>query len=262
VHESPRAFDGFRVLHADARLIVLDKAPGLLSVPGIGPEKADCLVARAARRFPGARIVHRLDRDTSGVIVLALDAETHRALSIQFQERRTGKHYVAIVAGTPPRDSGEIDLPIRKDLDDPPRQIVDFEHGRPSVTRWRVLERGARAGDVVRRRADASNPIATSRADDVGATIVRGVDAIGFDGLLHLPDPLACARLELEPLTGRGHQLRLHLVSIGHPILGDDLYAPPELRPRGLRMLLHARELEFTHPGTNERVRFVAEPPF
>lgn len=257
-----RDFDGFRVLHADARLIVLDKAPGLLSVPGIGPEKADCLVARAARRFPGARIVHRLDRDTSGVIVLALDAEAHRALSIQFQERETGKRYVAIVAGTPPRDSGEIDLPIRKDLDDPPRQIVDFEHGRPSVTRWRVLERGERAGDVVRRRAVSSSSVAPGAVDEPDASDVSALDAIGLDGLMHLPDPLACARLELEPLTGRGHQLRLHLLSIGHPILGDDLYAPPELRPPGLRMLLHASGLEFTHPGTGERVRFVAETPF
>jgi len=232
--------DGYRVLHADARLIVLDKAAGLLSVPGIGPEKADCLVARAARRFPGARIVHRLDRDTSGVIVLALDAEAHRALSMQFQERRTKKKYIAIVAGAPDGDEGEIDLPIRKNLEAPPRQIVDLDQGRPSVTRWRVVKRGSRVSDVIDRPSEQ--------------TMLEGVDL--------LPDPLACARLELEPITGRGHQLRLHLLSIGLPIIGDDLYAPEELRPPGLRMLLHARSLEFLHPGDGHSIRIVSEPPF
>lgn len=239
------------MLHADDALVVVDKAHGLLSVPGIGPEKADCLAVRVARAYPGARIVHRLDRDTSGVIVLARNAESHRALSIQFQERRTKKRYEAIVAGTPPSDEGEIDLPIRKDLDDPPRQIVDFEHGRPSVTRWRVAMRGERAVEVIR---------AGGRAPDERAPKLAGHATL--PGLSALPNPLPCARLELEPITGRGHQLRLHLLSVDLPILGDDLYAPADLRPPGLRMLLHASELEFTHPVTNERVRLRADPPF
>lgn len=233
--------DGFTVLHADRWLVVVDKSTGLLSVPGIGPEKSDCLVARVARALPGARIVHRLDRDTSGVIVLALDAATHRALSVQFQERRTSKRYIAIVAGDPPRDSGEVDLPIRKDLDDPPRQIVDFQHGRPSVTRWRVLRRGSCAHAVIA----ASDP-----------------DEDEPRGLAGLPRPAPYARLELEPLTGRGHQLRLHLRSIGLPIVGDDLYAPRVLRPSGVRLLLHASELGFTHPQTNERLVIKSPPPF
>lgn len=226
------------MLHADSALIVLDKAHGLLSVPGIGPEKADCLVARAVRHFPGARIVHRLDRDTSGVIVLALDADTHRALSMQFQERRTSKRYIAVVDGAPTADAGDVNLPIRKNLDAAPRQMIDLVNGRPSVTRWRVLRRGMRAHEVV----------------DIAATALHGLD--------QLPDPLSCARLELEPLTGRGHQLRVHLLQIGHPILGDDLYAPAELRPAGLRMLLHSQELTFTHPSTNEPLTIRAETPF
>lgn len=227
--------DGFTVLHADRWLVVLDKETGLLSVPGIGPEKADCLVSRAAGVFPGARIVHRLDRDTSGAIVLALDAETHRALSIQFQERKALKRYIAVIAGDPPGDEGEVDLPIRKDLDDPPRQIVDFKHGRPSVTRWRVLRRGTIATEVI-----------NAERHDIG----------------ELPSPAPYARLELEPLTGRSHQLRLHLLSIGLPIVGDDLYAPPELRPPRVRLMLHASHLEFTHPATNQPLPVSSPPPF
>lgn len=243
--------DGFTVLHADRWLVVLDKHTGLLSVPGIGPEKADCLVARAAKVFQGARIVHRLDRDTSGAIVLALDAATHRALSIQFQERRTTKRYVAIVAGAPPGDAGEVDLPIRKDLDDPPRQIVDVEHGRPSLTRWRVLRRGASIASVI----DIDPADAPDRSEPGQVEALRR-------SLESLPSPAAYARLELEPRTGRGHQLRLHLLSIGLPIVGDDLYAPPELRPRGARLMLHASHLAFSHPVSGDALAVDSAPPF
>ena len=203
------------ILYRDDRLIVLDKPAGLLSVPGIGPEKADCLAARVQAAHPGARIVHRLDRDTSGVIVMARDAEAHRALSIQFQDRIVDKTYVGVVAGAVAGADGEIDLPIRKDLDDPPRQIVDHVHGRASVTRWRVLERG--------------------------------------DGR---------TRLELRPITGRSHQLRLHLASIGHPVLGDDLYAPPASRDAADRLLLHATSLTVVHPTTAAPMTFGAPCPF
>jgi tRNA pseudouridine32 synthase/23S rRNA pseudouridine746 synthase len=203
------------ILHRDERIVVLDKPSGLLSVPGIGPEKADCLAARVAAVIPGARIVHRLDRDTSGVIVMALDAEAHRELSVQFQDRVVEKSYVAVVAGVVERDEGVVDLPMRKDLENGPRQLVDHLRGRPAVTHWRVLERG----------------------DD-------------------------CTRLELAPHTGRSHQLRLHLKSIGHPILGDDLYAPPEIQARANRLLLHALALTIVHPSTAARMRFEASCPF
>ena len=209
--------DGFSIIHEDPHLLVVDKACGLLTVPGIGPEKADCLIARLQGRWPGARVVHRLDRDTSGVLVVARDAATHRALSMQFERRETAKSYVALAAGHPPKDAGEIDLPIRKDLVNTPLQVVDFVHGRPSVTRWRVTERLA----------------APSRT-----------------------------RFALEPVTGRSHQLRVHLVAIGHPILGDDLYAPPEVRAMAPRLCLHAERLEFTHPASGARVAFRAPAPF
>ena len=127
------------MLHADERLLVFDKPSGLLSVPGIGPEKADCLVARAEVEYPGARIVHRLDRDTSGVIVLARDAEAHRHLSVAFQERQTSKRYLALVAKVPESASGVIDFPMRKDMCRPPRQVIDWRAGRASTTRWSLL---------------------------------------------------------------------------------------------------------------------------
>lgn len=206
-----------RVLHHDRRLVAFDKPAGLLSVPGIGPDKADCLVARAQSEFPGARIVHRLDRDTSGVIVLALDADAHRALSGQFERRETRKRYVAIAAGHAPEDAGTIDRPLRKREMGSAIQIVDPILGRPSITEYRVLER------------------------------------------LEAPRR---TRFELAPITGRSHQLRVHLASIGHPILGDELYAPAEIHAMAERLLLHAASLEITHPETGERLRFEAAYPF
>ncbi|MFO0830115.1 MAG: RluA family pseudouridine synthase [Phycisphaerales bacterium] len=208
------------ILHADRWLVVVDKPCGLLSVPGIGPEKADCLVARLQREFPGARIVHRLDRDTSGVIVLALDADTHRGLSRQFEARETEKTYEALGHGPARDNEGLIDLPLRKAAMGSALQIVDHELGRPSQTRWRVLERSTHAN---------------------GAAVTR---------------------FELRPITGRSHQLRVHLKELGHPILGDELYAPPEVYAMAPRLCLHARSLSFTHPATRERVRFEAACPF
>ena len=200
------------VLFADNRIVVFEKPTGLLSVPGIGPEKADCLVVRAQRDFPDARIVHRLDRDTSGIILLARDADSHRELSRQFHDREVNKTYEAVVDGIVAIDQGTIDAPIRKDLDHPPRQLIDDVHGRPSQTNWTVL----------------------NREEDR-------------------------TRVELHPLTGRSHQLRLHLQSIGHVILGDDLYADPAAQAKAPRLLLHATILEFTHPASGQRL--VIESP-
>jgi tRNA pseudouridine32 synthase / 23S rRNA pseudouridine746 synthase len=177
-----------KVIYKDERLLVIDKPVGLLSVPGIGPEKVDSVATRAAKEHPeggGARIVHRLDRDTSGVMILALDAEAHRELSRQFHDRETVKKYIAIVDGLVKEDAGRIDLPMRKDMDprNAPRQVIDHAEGRRAVTDWWVVAR-------------LSEPAEAPRT-----------------------------RLLLSPLTGRSHQLRLHLKMIGHPILGDDLYA-------------------------------------
>ncbi len=215
-HHAPIPPEGVPpVLHADDHLVVFDKPSGLLSVPGIGPEKADCLVSRANTVFPGIRIVHRLDRDTSGIIVLARDAQTHRHLSIQFQERQTHKVYEALVLGSPVENEGLIDAAIRKDLDNPPRQCIDPLQGRPSQTHWQVMDR----------HKDS-------------------------------------ARVELRPRTGRSHQLRLHLLHIGHPILGDDLYAPPEGLAKADRLCLHATSLTFTQPAHQETVTCTSAAPF
>jgi tRNA pseudouridine32 synthase/23S rRNA pseudouridine746 synthase len=216
---------GYSVLFSDAFLVVVDKASGLLSVPGIGPEKADCLVSRLQGAFPGARIVHRLDRDTSGVIALARDAETHRQLSMAFEARRVDKSYEALVAGHLAADRGTVDLPLRKEALGSARQIVHETEGKPSLTHFEVLSRGAFA------------------AGPAGA-------------------PPDWTRVRLEPKTGRSHQLRVHMLALGHPILGDELYGSPETLRASPRLCLHARTLAFEHPRTGERVAFEAPCPF
>lgn len=205
------------VIYRDQRILVLNKPVGVLSVPGIGPEKRDSIATRAADAFPGARIVHRLDRDTSGVIILAMDAEAHRELSRQFHDRETVKKYLAIVDGVVKDDAGRIDLPMRKDMDprNAPRQVIDHAEGRPAITDWWVLERH------------------TDRT-----------------------------KLLLQPLTGRSHQLRLHLKMIGHPILGDDLYAPARVLAMSDRLMLHAWTLTIVHPEYARLMTFEVPPPF
>ena len=209
------------ILHLDERLIVLDKPVGLLSVPGIGHDKRDCLAVRVAAAYPGARIVHRLDRDTSGVIIMARDAEAHRELSRQFHDREVSKTYIAIVAGVMSGDSGVIDLPMRKDMDpaNAPRQVIDHAEGRPAITHWWVQRRET----------------------------IDGIDR---------------TRVLLKPVTGRSHQLRLHLKSIGHPILGDDLYAPSAVVAMADRLMLHAQSLTLVHPQTASLMTFEAPCPF
>jgi tRNA pseudouridine32 synthase / 23S rRNA pseudouridine746 synthase len=209
------------VLYHDDSIIVLDKPHGLLSVPGIGEHKRDCLATRVAAEHPAARILHRLDRDTSGVIVMALNADAHRELSRQFHDREVEKTYIAVAIGAMEKEAGTIDLPMRKDMNpvNKPRHVIDFESGRAAITHWRVLSREKCDGAVE-------------------------------------------TRLELRPITGRSHQLRLHLQAIGHPIVGDDLYAPPEVVVLAPRLLLHAHTLTITHPRTKQRMTFTAPCPF
>ncbi len=206
---------GIPVIYRDETIVVLDKPSGLLSVPGIGIEKRDCVAVRVASAVEGARIVHRLDRDTSGVMIMANDKDSHRELSRQFQDREVEKTYEAVVFGEVKKDFGMIDLPIRKDMENRPRQCVDHEQGKPSLTNWKVIER---KGDRT--------------------------------------------RLALYPKTGRSHQLRLHLREIGHPILGDDLYATPEQQDMAPRLMLHAVLLRVVHPVTLESMTFESTVPF
>jgi len=211
------ADDLLTLLYRDAHLSVVRKPADLLSVPGIGAEKQDCVVSRVRLLRDGrwTREVHRLDMSTSGLMVLAHTPEAHRALSRQFQQRRVDKQYEAVVAGRVPDDAGDMTWPLRKDMDHPPRHLVDSVQGKPAVTRYRVLER---------------------HSDHT--------------------------RLALTPLTGRSHQLRVHLLTLGHPILGDDLYAPPEVRERSERLMLHATMLGFTHPMDQRAMRFDDPAPF
>ena len=213
----PPALPGFAIVHEEAAFIVADKASGLLSVPGRGEGKEDCLVHRVQACLPDALIVHRLDMETSGLLVLARGEEAHRRLSWLFRERQVEKRYIAVVAGRLERMDGEIDLPLICDWPNRPRQKVDFEVGKPSLTRFRVLGHDP-AGDAT--------------------------------------------RVELEPVTGRSHQLRVHLQALGHPILGDPLYAGPAGQARAPRLLLHASRLAFTHPETGAPLAFESQPPF
>lgn len=191
------------ILHADAHWIVADKPAGLLSVPGRGAEKADCLWVRLKAVLGTVHVVHRLDMSTSGLMVFARDTISQRVLSQTFAARRVEKHYEAVVWGHPTADQGDIDLPLAADWPRRPLQMVDAALGKPSITTWRVLQ----------------------RRDD-GTT-----------------------RLHLQPHTGRTHQLRVHLQAIGHPIVGDALYAPQHPPGAAGRLLLHACRLRLPHPA-------------
>jgi tRNA pseudouridine32 synthase / 23S rRNA pseudouridine746 synthase len=204
-----------QLIHADEALVVVDKPPGLLSVPGKardGEPAPDNLFAQVQRRCADAAIVHRLDMATSGLMLFARGAAVQRALSIAFEQRRVHKRYVAIVEGVLAGTSGEIDAPLSADWPARPRQQVDHQHGKPSLTRWWSL--GPAEG---------------------GGT-----------------------RVLLEPVTGRSHQLRVHLLHIGHRIVGDALYggAPQP------RLLLHASAMAFAHPASGQALAFESPPSF
>ena len=203
------------VLHEDEELLVLAKQSGLLSVAGKPADHGDCLESRAQAEYPEARIVHRLDRETSGVIVLAMNAKAHRHLGLQFERRKTRKKYVARVWGKVEPDSGVVDLPLSCDWPNRPKQMVDTEGGRPAITMWEVLEREDTA-----------------------------------------------TRLSLSPQTGRSHQIRVHMLSIGHPILGDTFYAPEPARISADRLQLHAESLTLHHPSDGRLVTFTDPCPF
>ena len=204
-----------RIVHADDALLVVDKPAGLLAVPGRGADKADCLWTRLRGHYADALVVHRLDQATSGLMLYARGATAQRALSRAFAARAVDKRYIAVVAGEVAGDRGEIDLPLAADWPNRPRQQVDPLHGKPALTRWRVLARGD-----------------------------------------------ATTRLELQPVSGRSHQLRVHLHALGHPIVGDALYAPPALAAAAPRLLLHASALALGHPTRGQWLRFGSAAPF
>ena len=217
------------LLYADDHLLVLDKPPDLLCVPGRGEDKQDCLSSRVQRQFPDALIVHRLDMATSGLLLMARGLAAQRQLNHQFEQRLVTKRYSAIVAGdcrVTANTTGiagtasaagtadgwhVIDLPIAVDWPNRPLRTIDPVNGKPSQTHWRCT---------------------------------------GHDLLRHV------SRLELAPVTGRSHQLRVHLQAIGHPILGDALYAQPDWAAASPRLLLHASQIQFSHPHSAQPVSF------
>lgn len=206
--------DPLAILHMDAHLLVVNKPAGLLTVPGKGAHLADCLLSRVQTAFPDALLVHRLDRDTSGVIVFALTPHAQRHLGLQFEKRYTKKTYIARVAGRLEPKTGTVDLPLIVDWPNRPLQKVCHETGKPAQTRWRAMRYGA---------------------DET--------------------------RVQLQPLTGRSHQLRVHMLALGHPILGDPLYAPDTAEHYG-RLMLHSQELRLKNPEGGVAMKFRADPPF
>lgn len=203
------------ILYRDKDIVVLNKPSGLLSVPGRQDHMKDCLSQRVQDRFPTATIVHRLDMDTSGIMLMALNKQAHRHISKQFEKRATEKSYIAHLYGSVEKDEGEIDLPLILDWPNRPLHIVDHENGKQALTRWKVLAREQ-----------------------------------------------AYTRVAFYPVTGRTHQLRVHAVALGHPILGDSLYAHEQALGMADRLLLHATMLTILHPYSREQITFNCEADF
>ena len=202
------------VVHLDHELLIINKPAGLLSVPGRGPLLADCLITRIQADYPTALLVHRLDRDTSGVMVFALSPYAQRHLGLQFEKRQTRKTYIARVFGKVQMDSGKLDLPIIVDWPNRPKQKICYETGRTAITDWQVIKR-----------------LETE------------------------------TRIKLTPQTGRSHQLRIHMLALGHPILGDPFYGNPESQ-NVERLMLHSYRLSLRHPDGGEMMDFRAKQPF
>ncbi len=207
--------DTIEILHHDTDLLIVNKPAGLLSVPGKSADHHDCLESRLQASHPEARIVHRLDMATSGVMVLAMNKTAHRHLGLQFERRHIEKTYIALVDGEVTKTSGKIDLPLICDWPNRPLQKVCYETGKPALTRWEKLESDGKT-----------------------------------------------TRLCLKPETGRSHQLRVHLTSIGHPILGDALYADDKAYEVAERLLLHAEQLKLHHPDGGAVLTFQVPCPF
>lgn len=211
----PHSTEEIAILYEDSDLLLVRKPTLLLSIPGRHPLNKDCLITRLQQRYPSASIVHRLDLDTSGIMVIPLNKPAHAHISRQFQQREVHKSYHAMVYGVVQQDAGEVDLPIVCDWERRPLQKICHEHGRAALTRFEVLKRW----------------------DDR-------------------------TRVLLKPVTGRSHQLRIHMRELGHPILGCDMYAHPTALGMAERLMLHATTLAFTHPTTGQWLQGECPPDF
>lgn len=206
------------LIHRDLDFMVIHKPAGLLSVPGKTEDLQDCAINRLIKEERRTLLIHRLDRDTSGLLVFGLSKAGQKSISRQFQERQTDKTYQALVAGLL-EGEGTVDIPVIYDPSRPPLHIVDATHNKPALTHWQVLEHIEIQGQQV-------------------------------------------TRVKLTPITGRAHQLRVHMQHLGHPIVGDTLYASPEQQSWMPRLCLHAERLSFNHPITEERMDFYSPVPF
>lgn len=207
----PATSEPYQLVYEDDVLLVVNKPAQLLTVPGRHPQNQDCLIRRVQREFPFAEVVHRLDYDTSGLVILPLTKRVLSDISKQFQARTVHKYYIAVVEGKLAKARGEIDLPLAADPDQRPLYKVCQQTGKPSLTRYQLLNYDS----------------ATEQS-----------------------------RVRLEPITGRSHQLRLHMLALGHAILGDTLYAPADVAAKSSRLLLHAESIRFVHPLSREVMEF------
>ncbi|WP_216936799.1 MULTISPECIES: RluA family pseudouridine synthase [unclassified Acinetobacter] len=206
------------LIHRDDDFMVIHKSAGLLTVPGKTEDLQDCLINRLVKLEPKTLLIHRLDRDTSGILVFGLSKWGQKTISRQFQERQTDKTYQAVVAGTL-EGEGTIEVPVVYDPSRPPLHIADPAHNKPAITHWQAIEHFNIQGQAV-------------------------------------------TRVKLTPITGRSHQLRVHMQYLGHPIIGDTLYATPEQQQLSSRLCLHAERLSFNHPQTEQLVEFYCPAPF
>lgn len=213
----PKCEKDVDILYQDEHLLVVNKPEFLLTVPGRAPENKDCLITRLQQDFPDAVIVHRLDLDTSGILIVPIQRSAMSHIARQFQERKINKRYEAIVWGKVAQQYGSIDLPIKTDWDNRPKQMIHFENGKRALTDYEVME---------------------------------------------YMENTQQTRLNLKPITGRSHQLRIHCKEIGHPIIGCDMYAHEEALAASLRLMLHACDISFIHPATNKRLDFSSPVPF
>lgn len=213
--KAPNAFiynppqHALEIVHEDADILIVNKPSGLLTVPGKAEAHKDCLETRLKSQYASSLTIHRLDMDTSGLMVFALNKNAQSHIGKQFEKRYVKKQYQARIWGIPSQEVGHIDLPLRCDWPNRPMQMVDFEQGKQALTYWRIDKKYSNFADVI-----------------------------------------------LEPETGRSHQLRVHLKALGHPILGDNLYAHEEALKASSRLCLHASSLSFYHPDGGKWMAF------
>lgn len=213
----PATSEPYQLVYEDDVLLVVNKPAQLLTVPGRHPQNQDCLIRRVQREFPSAEVVHRLDYDTSGLVILPLTKRVLSDISKQFQARTIDKHYIAVVHGKLVQAQGEIALPLAPDPLNRPLYKVCLQQGKASLTRYQLL-----AYDAASQQS----------------------------------------RVKLEPVTGRSHQLRVHMLALGHPMLGDTLYAPADIAAESARLLLHAEQISFVHPLSGNSMQFNVAAPF